>query len=76
MYTCPMHPEVRQDHPGACSKCGMAEESIVSVLRDLALADDSRGGDELQLGLRDRQFAQAEKSETIESENHARRVPS
>ena len=22
-YTCPMHPEVRQDHPGACPKCGM-----------------------------------------------------
>ncbi len=25
-YTCPMHPEVRQDHPGACPKCGMALE--------------------------------------------------
>lgn len=23
-YTCPMHPEVRQDHPGTCPKCGMA----------------------------------------------------
>jgi P-type Cu+ transporter len=22
-YTCPMHPEVRQDHPGNCPKCGM-----------------------------------------------------
>tara|TARA_R110002072_G_scaffold145460_1_gene292018 strand:+ start:172347 stop:174749 length:2403 start_codon:yes stop_codon:yes gene_type:complete len=22
-YTCPMHPEVEQDHPGACPKCGM-----------------------------------------------------
>ena len=22
-YTCPMHPEVRQDHPGGCPKCGM-----------------------------------------------------
>jgi hypothetical protein len=22
-YTCPMHPEVRQDHPGRCPKCGM-----------------------------------------------------
>lgn len=22
-YTCPMHPEVRQDHPGKCPKCGM-----------------------------------------------------
>jgi Cu+-exporting ATPase len=26
LYTCPMHPEVRQDHPGACPKCGMALE--------------------------------------------------
>jgi P-type Cu+ transporter len=26
MYTCPMHPEVKQDHPGACPKCGMALE--------------------------------------------------
>jgi RND family efflux transporter MFP subunit len=23
VYTCPMHPEVRQDHPGDCPKCGM-----------------------------------------------------
>ncbi|MDX2423053.1 MAG: copper-translocating P-type ATPase [Amphritea sp.] len=26
IYTCPMHPEVQQDHPGACPKCGMALE--------------------------------------------------
>jgi Cu+-exporting ATPase len=25
-YTCPMHPEVLQDHPGSCPKCGMALE--------------------------------------------------
>jgi P-type Cu+ transporter len=25
-WTCPMHPEVRQDHPGSCPKCGMALE--------------------------------------------------
>ncbi len=23
IYTCPMHPEVKQDHPGDCPKCGM-----------------------------------------------------
>ncbi|MEA3219949.1 heavy metal translocating P-type ATPase [Immundisolibacter sp.] len=28
MYTCPMHPEVRQDHPGACPICGMALEPV------------------------------------------------
>ena len=26
MYTCPMHPEVRQAKPGSCPKCGMALE--------------------------------------------------
>ncbi len=35
MYTCPMHPEVRQDHPGACSKCGMAlEPELPSIEED------------------------------------------
>ena len=28
IYTCPMHPEVRQDHPGSCPKCGMALEPV------------------------------------------------
>ena len=22
IYTCPMHPEIKQDHPGKCPKCG------------------------------------------------------
>jgi Cu+-exporting ATPase len=26
IYVCPMDPEVRQDHPGTCPKCGMALE--------------------------------------------------
>jgi len=32
-YTCPMHPEIQQDHPGNCPKCGMALEphSIAAV---------------------------------------------
>src|SRR3954468_10467899 len=42
-YTCPMHPEVVQDGPGACPKCGMALEPVVpsagaeddSELRDM-----------------------------------------
>ncbi len=29
MYTCPMHPEVRQPGPGNCPKCGMALEPEV-----------------------------------------------
>ncbi len=28
IYTCPMHPEVRQDGPGTCPKCGMALEPL------------------------------------------------
>ena len=32
IYTCPMHPEVRQDHPGACPKCGMALEPEMPTL--------------------------------------------
>jgi len=27
-YTCPMHPEIRQEHPGSCPKCGMALEAV------------------------------------------------
>ena len=26
IYTCPMHPEIRQDHPGDCPICGMSLE--------------------------------------------------
>ena len=26
IYTCPMHPEVKQEEPGSCPKCGMALE--------------------------------------------------
>ena len=31
IYTCPMHPEVRQIGPGACPKCGMALEPVVAT---------------------------------------------
>jgi Cu+-exporting ATPase len=30
-YICPMDPEVSQDHPGACPKCGMALEPSVPI---------------------------------------------
>jgi Cu+-exporting ATPase len=33
-YTCPMHPEIRQDHPGNCPKCGMALEPLLPSLDD------------------------------------------
>ncbi len=31
-FTCPMHPEVRQEGPGSCPKCGMALEQAVPSL--------------------------------------------
>lgn len=34
IYTCPMHPEIRQDHPGSCPKCGMALEPLMPTLED------------------------------------------
>ncbi len=32
IYTCPMHPEVIQDHQGSCPKCGMALEAMIPDL--------------------------------------------
>ncbi len=37
VWICPMDPEVRQDHPGACPKCGMALEPE----QPLALASEA-----------------------------------
>lgn len=31
LYTCPMHPEVQQNGPGSCPKCGMALEPLIPV---------------------------------------------
>ncbi|HEX7776027.1 MAG TPA: HAD-IC family P-type ATPase, partial [Parvibaculum sp.] len=31
IYTCPMHPEIRQAGPGACPICGMALEPVVAT---------------------------------------------
>jgi len=30
-YTCPMHPELRQQSPGSCRKCGMALEPVTAM---------------------------------------------
>jgi Cu+-exporting ATPase len=32
IYTCPMHPEVRQTGPGHCPKCGMALEPLMPTV--------------------------------------------
>ncbi|MGN6363677.1 copper-transporting P-type ATPase [Asticcacaulis taihuensis] len=45
LYTCPMHPQVRQEGPGSCPICGMALEPEVITLEDTAnpeLADMTR----------------------------------
>ncbi len=34
LYTCPMHPEIRQKGPGACPKCGMDLEPVEPVAAD------------------------------------------
>ncbi len=41
IYTCPMHPEVEQDHPGNCPICGMALEPKTVT----AEVDDSEARD-------------------------------
>lgn len=45
VYTCPMHPEVRQPKPGACPLCGMAlepEGAVAGEQDDSELRDMSR----------------------------------
>ena len=34
IYTCPMHPEVRQIGPGHCPKCGMALEPLMPTMSE------------------------------------------
>lgn len=45
IYTCPMHPEIRQPHPGNCPICGMTLEPMLPTLdeeENPELADFSR----------------------------------
>ena len=44
IFTCPMHPEIRQPNPGSCPKCGMAlEPTTVTVEeKNVELIDMSR----------------------------------
>lgn len=44
IYTCPMHPDVEQDHPGACPKCGMALEPKAGSMAPAA-EDNAELGD-------------------------------
>ena len=40
-YTCPMHPEVRQNQPGSCPKCGM---SLIPTEGALASSSQNKHG--------------------------------
>jgi Cu+-exporting ATPase len=45
IYTCPMHPQIRQAGPGNCPICGMALEPVeatADAAPNLELADMSR----------------------------------
>jgi Cu+-exporting ATPase len=45
IYTCPMHPQIRQDRPGNCPICGMTLEPLIATgehVHNLELADMSR----------------------------------
>ncbi len=35
IYTCPMHPEIRQDKPGDCPICGMSLEPLIPELEEV-----------------------------------------
>ncbi len=37
IYSCPMHPEVRQEQPGSCPKCGMALEKVVDTVPEIRI---------------------------------------
>jgi Cu+-exporting ATPase len=44
IYTCPMHPEIEQDHPGYCPKCGMTLE-----LKTIGVGDEEEQKEILSL---------------------------
>lgn len=41
VYTCPMHPEVRQPQPGKCPECGMTLKPVEHQMHDM---DGIKGG--------------------------------
>ena len=52
IYTCPMHPEVRQQGPGSCPKCGMTLEPLASATtEDTSELDDMSRRFWISLGL-------------------------
>jgi len=58
VFTCPMHPQIEQDHPGVCPICGMALESKI-VMAGAGRRDEFRAArhDAALLGRRDPRIA-------------------
>ena len=49
IYHCPMHPEVRQDHKGVCSECGMwliKTETSVNTSQGTDTNDEGKNTDD------------------------------
>ncbi len=44
VYTCPMHPEIRQDQPGHCPKCGMTLDPVLPAVDE----DDNKELEDFQ----------------------------
>jgi len=52
VYTCPMHPEIKQNQPGKCPKCGMnlekvktAEEEVQETKEEVKKTQEHAGHD-------------------------------
>ena len=67
IYTCPMHPEIRQPAPGRCPKCGMVlvpvktgEEAASLGPRTLVLTPEARALLEVETRPAERRFVAAE----------------
>ncbi|MFV1981982.1 MAG: heavy metal-binding domain-containing protein, partial [Thiohalomonadales bacterium] len=49
-YTCPMHPEVVQNEPGSCPKCGMNLEPRDSTQHDHAAMESGMDHSDMEMG--------------------------
>ena len=43
VYTCPMHPEVKQDKPGSCPKCAMTLQPVVEQVKEKSVEHHHEG---------------------------------
>src|SRR3989344_806542 len=52
IYTCPMHPEIRQDKPGMCPECGMSLIPAKKKKSDMDYSHDKHAGHSTAMFLR------------------------